>query len=59
MLEELYEKNEIELKFIITVLEMARNNYKKDKFEKIIGQNYADIKLASERLISFLYEENL
>ena len=27
MIEDLFEKNEIELKFIITVLEMARNNY--------------------------------
>ena len=58
MMEEEHQKKLIELKFSTTLLNIAKNYFKEQQFEKMIGDD-KNISLMNERIISCLNEMNL
>ena len=59
VMEEEYQKELIELKFSITLLNIARNHYEEKQFAKIVKENYDEISFMNDRIISCLNKMNL
>ena len=59
MLEKEYQKNDIELKFTTTLLQLALQLYSEKKFKEMINNNYEDISKMNEKIIIYVNESAL